>query len=71
MFWILIGHCSFLKKRKDKKLIQKRKRSREMIDKIQDFYMNHPIIFEIITIPIELFVGITLAFLIMDLIGMI
>lgn len=38
-----------------------------MLDIIQDFYERHPILFSIIVLPIELFIGITLAFLIMSL----
>lgn len=42
-----------------------------LLDLITDFYMEHPILFEIIIIPIELIIGITLAFLIMNLFGVV
>ena len=38
-----------------------------MLDIIQDFYDEHPILFEIITLPFELFIGITIAFWIINL----
>lgn len=40
-----------------------------LLELITEFYENHPILFEIIIIPFELFIGITLAFLIMNLLG--
>jgi hypothetical protein len=40
-----------------------------LLELITDFYENHSILFEIIIIPFELIIGITLAFLIMNLIG--
>lgn len=40
-----------------------------MLDIIEEFYEKHPILFQLITLPIEWFISITISFWIIKLFG--